>query len=129
MPLLSGRFALPPDLVGHDRAVSHSDQAVIVVANDASWNGDQRLGTMTVYVDGRRVGSAPPEGKAVIAVTPGDYAARIRQWWYRSAVLTVNVGVGDRRRLAGNRPNGLVGFARLLLQPFHGLTLSPTDDR
>lgn len=115
--------------VGQHCLVSVPGEAVIEVTNDAFWYGDQRWGSLIVYVDGHRVGSAPPRGKTTIAVPPGTHVIRVRQWWYRSPEVTSLLEPGVMRRLAGARPDGFAGFTRLLLHPLQALMLTSVDNR
>lgn len=96
----------------------------VEVFQDRQWAGDPRLGTFTVYLDGRRAGIVRPLSKLQVDVEPGPHALRIRQWWYRSPAITVDVQGGEVLRLKADVPKGRQGL-RLLFHPSASLVLAP----
>ena len=102
---------------------------VLVVFQDRKWVGDLRLGAFTVAIDGVRTGVARVQGEVSAQVSPGRHTVRIRQWWYRSPSVDVDVPEGQTVRMRADVDMS-VGRARrvgrMLLRPSRSLTLTPT---
>lgn len=100
----------------------------VVVFQDRDWAiTDPRLGAFVVSVDGNRPsGVAPVRGETSVEVPPGRHTVRIRQWWYRSPQVEVNIGPGQVVRLRADidRSVGVIRrMGRMLVRPFRSLTL------
>lgn len=99
----------------------------LVVFQDRKWVvADPRLGAFSVSIDGLRVGIAHVGGEVGSDVLPGKHRVRIRQWWYRSPPLEVEVLNGQTVRLRADidRSIGVVRrMGRMLLHPSRSLTL------
>jgi hypothetical protein len=103
-----------------------SDRSTIVVENTRKWFGDQRLGAFHVALDGTRAGVASPGQQLDIACIPGPHTVRIRQWWYRSKPVTVDLRAGEVLRLVASTPRGgnlLIRMAILIFRPSRSLSL------
>jgi hypothetical protein len=49
---------------------------------------------MTVYLDGNQAGVAPPQQQLRIECEVGSHRVHVRQWWFRSKPLDVEVKPG-----------------------------------
>ena len=105
--------------------VGSDSEGTIEVFQDRQWAGDRRLGTFTVYVDGKRVGIVRPLSTIRVPLPPGVHCLRIRQWWYRSTRVEVKVEEGVVIRLKAGVPKGRESL-RLLFHPSASLTLVRT---
>ena len=79
-------------------------------------------------VDSKRVGKVILHGECACQVVPGVHSVRIRQWWYRSPVVNVNVASGMTTRLRGDIPlslSFLKRMAKFALSPSSCLVLEP----
>jgi hypothetical protein len=114
--------------VGHTDGVDSDATGTIEVFQDRQWAGDPRLGTFTVYVDGVRAGIVRPLDKLTISLAGGVHSIRIRQWWYRSPTVTVDIQEeGQRFRFRADAPKGRAGL-RLLFLPLSSLILLQWPD-
>jgi hypothetical protein len=98
----------------------------LVVLQDRQWVGDPRLGGFNVSVNGRRVGKAPVQGRLVVPVSPGPNTVRIRQWWFRSPPVTLDIASDATVRLRGDIPRSMGFSARMfkfLISPGSALVL------
>jgi hypothetical protein len=68
--------------------------SMIVVNSHRKWYLNDRGGTFSVSLDGRRVGSVAPLGKLEMPCTSGTHVVRVRQWWFRSKPTPVEVEEG-----------------------------------
>jgi hypothetical protein len=105
-----------------------SANGTIIVFQDREWFGDPRLGAFTMSVDSKRVGKVILHGECACQVVPGVHSVRIRQWWYRSPVVNVNVASGMTTRLRGDIPlslSFLKRMAKFALSPSSCLVLEP----
>jgi hypothetical protein len=105
-----------------------SERATIVVSNTQLWSGDQRLGAFYVTLDGLRAGVAFPGDRATISCAPGRHVVRIRQWWFKSDPVTVEVGPAQELHFVASGPRGGNAAARmitLLVRPSRSLKLDP----
>ncbi len=90
------------------------------------WAGDPRLGAFVVSVDGNRIGVAPVQGESSSEVSAGRHTVRIRQWWFRSPSVQVDVASGQvvRLRADNDRSVGVPRrMGRMFVHPFRSLTL------
>lgn len=105
----------------------------IVVESDRNWFGDPRIGTFAVYLDHARAGRLRPKDRLELRCAAGDHVLRIRQWWYRSKPVLVNVSDGRTITLTADirRDSRLVHrIAIFILTPGHALSLSgASEDR
>lgn len=102
----------------------------IVVFQDREWFGDPRLGAFVMSVDGKRVGRVALHGECACQVMPGQHTVRVRQWWFRSPPVRVNVTSGSTARLRADIPLSLSFFRRMakgLFAPGKCLTLESSD--
>ena len=100
--------------------------ATITVFQDRQWVGVSRLGAFVVAIDGRGIGVAPVLGTISTEVPPGSHVVRIRQWWFRSPPLAVELHGGDHVRIRADidRSVGAVRrTAKWLIAPNKALTL------
>lgn len=124
------RCDLPEILVGSCKTYNmmpRGRSGSIVVFQDRAWFGGPKRGCFVVYVDGNRVGVAPVMGEIASTVTPGTHSVRIRQWWYRSPRVKVDVGTDAVVRLRADGPSALGllrRMARMLLSPSTSLVLT-----
>lgn len=101
--------------------------AQIVVENARKWFGDQRLGAFHVALDGAGAGMAFPGQQLNVECAPGTHTVRIRQWWYRSRPVTVDLSPGERCHLVADAPRGgglLRRMATLMVRPSRSLSLN-----
>ena len=112
----------------HDGRVTEGEIGRLVVFQDRKWVvADPRLGAFSVSIDGTRVGIARVEGEFGREVSPGSHRVRIRQWWYRSPPVEVDVLKGETVRLRADidRSVGPVRrMGRMLVHPSRSLTLT-----
>jgi hypothetical protein len=105
--------------------------ATIVVFQERDWFGDPRLGAFTVSVDRKQVGRVAVNGSSTFPVSAGTHTVRIRQWWYRSPSITLNVPSGADARLRADVPRSLSFLRRMgrfLFAPSACLVLESTSD-
>jgi hypothetical protein len=101
-------------------------RSTIVVENARKWLGDQRLGAFHVALDGKKAGVAFPGERLDVACAAGPHTVRIRQWWYRSQPVPVDVKAGEEVCLVADAPrdgNVMVRMAKLIFRPSRSLTL------
>ena len=108
--------------------VEQSDaQATITVFQDRSWFGDRRLGAFVLTVDGKRAGVVRVQGSLTVDVQPGQHVLRVRQWWYRSRAVRVDVQAAETVRLKAGVDRS-VGFlrrwVRFMFKPSTALSLT-----
>ncbi|MFL6239109.1 MAG: hypothetical protein ACJ735_06415 [Actinomycetes bacterium] len=103
------------------------ERGTISIVNDYRWILDPRLGTIAVYLDGRRAGTVPLRGRLDLVVSAGGYRVRVRLWWFWSLSVEVDVSPGGRSVLRADQPPGPVGRAmlRLMLHPYSAWSLVP----
>jgi hypothetical protein len=109
-------------MTDHDVSSGH-----IVIESHRQWFGDQRLGTFTASLDGSRVGKVPPEGRVDLLCEPGHHVVRIRQWWYRSKPMQVDVPAGHVVTLNADIPrsgNLVARMVTFIFTPWRALSLS-----
>jgi len=106
-----------------DAIVKPSTDAAIAVFQDRDWYGDPRWAVFTVSVDRKRVGTVPLHDRVVVPVTSGEHTVRIRQWWYRSPPLTVEVEPGATLMLRGSVNRSSAGVVKMLFRPWSSLML------
>jgi hypothetical protein len=105
--------------------------ASIRVDHRRTWFGDQRLGAFRLSLDGQRVGVVMPGEIFDLTVTPGPHTLRIRQWWYRSPPLAVEVDPSEVVLLDADVDRSVGAFRRfliLLFKPSRALTLARSPD-
>lgn len=89
------------------------------------WQGDQRLGAMTVYIDGKVAGRVLPENEFRTGISAGTHTLRVRQWWYASKNISVASAEGETVVVWASRPSASFrAAARLVLRPRKSLTLT-----
>ena len=101
----------------------------VVVFQDRHWAGARWLGSFRVTIDRRPAGTVPVSSELTMEVTSGRHSVRVRQWWYRSPSLDIDVPGGGTIRLRADiaRTAGAVQrMARMILRPSHSLTLTLT---
>jgi len=112
--------------------MSHEYQAQLIVAGNSHWFGDSRLGTFTVYVDGLKVGSVAPGDFLLIPCQPGHHVVRVRQWWFMSPPIDVEIRPEQQTALEGrfNQNGNLVSrMLTGLFLPWRTMTLMPSSSR
>jgi len=105
--------------------------ASIRVQHRRTWFGDERLGAFRLSLDGQQVGVVMPGETLDLAVTPGPHTLGIRQWWYRSPPLAVEVDPSEVVLLDADVDRSVGAFRRfliLLFKPSRALTLARTPD-
>jgi hypothetical protein len=105
--------------------------ATIVIATGRDWFGDPRLGTFTVYLDGKKAGKLPPRGRLVLTCQSGKHVARIRQWWYLSPRVEVDVGEATSLVLDADvthRGSMARRALTMMFAPWRGLSLAVVPD-
>jgi hypothetical protein len=113
------------------QSASAAADASIVVATTRQWYGDPRLGTFTVYLDGAKVGTVPPQGSLRIPCSSGRHRVRVRQWWYRSPPFEVTVAAGGTSQLDVDLVRDGSVLRRLLIlmfAPWRGVAVSAVPD-
>lgn len=111
------------------------DRATIVVENIRSWTGSpgwigsQKRGAVHVSLDGHKAGIAFPEQRLLLSCAPGGHKVRIRQWWYRSAQLNVDLGPREVLELVADEPKGgaWTRLAVLVFRPWRSISLDRRD--
>jgi hypothetical protein len=104
-----------------------SEGGRITVESHRQWFGDQRLGTWTVYVDRNAIGKLSPEGVVECRCPTGIHVVRIRQWWYWSESVEVDVLEGLNAIFEADIPrNGslLVRLLKFVFVPGRALLLT-----
>jgi hypothetical protein len=76
--------------------------AELIVFGNSQWFGDPRLGTVVVYVDGIKRGKVSPGDSLLITCEPGRHAVRVRQWWYMSPRIDVEMRPEQQTILKGS---------------------------
>lgn len=106
--------------------------AELTVIGDNQWFGDPRLGSFTVYVDGIKRGRVSPDMSLLIACQPGRHVVRVRQWWYMSARIDIDMQPEQQMALKGgfNQTGNFVSrmFTGVFL-PWRAMTLAPSSGR
>jgi hypothetical protein len=104
----------------------------VVFVQDRQWFGNPRLGAFVASLDGERVGVVGVRGSLRVHVPSGRHVARVRQWWYRSPPMTLEVRSRETLTLKADvdRSRGLMrAMARSMFMPWKALTLSPQRQR
>lgn len=108
--------------------------STLVIFQDRQWAGDPRLGSFTVNIDGesgldgQTVGKVTVRGELALRVPPGCHGVRVRQLWYSSPWLDVDIPPGQTVRLRADvdKTGGAVRrVARALVRPCRYLALTP----
>lgn len=99
--------------------------ATVTVENVRQWIGKQRRGAVSVRLDGKKIGLVFPEQKRSYPCPQGRHSVRVRQWWYFSARLDVELQPGEEILLVADRPRGniLVAMAVLMFRPWRSISL------
>ena len=79
----------------------------VEIYQDRDWFGDPRMAVFTVYVDGSRAGSVALKSSIRLSLSPGIHRLRIRQWFFSSPDVPINVGPGQVIRLKADVPRQL----------------------
>ena len=91
--------------------------------------GDPRLGAFVLSVDGRRAGEVRVRDSLTVTVQSGHHVLRIRQWWYRSPIVSLDISADQSVRLRAevDRSTGTFrAWLRLVFKPWRALVLAPT---
>jgi hypothetical protein len=105
--------------------------AIIKIENYRTWFGDQRLGAFRIALDAQKAGVILPGQSLELSVAPGPHVLRLRQWWYQSQPITVDVHPSEWVRLNADvvRSGGpMHRFLTLLFRPSRGLALVRRPD-
>jgi hypothetical protein len=105
--------------------------ATIVVATNRSWYLDPRSGAFTVYLDGKKAGHVFPRGRLVLSCGSGKHLVRIRQGWYFSPPVEVDVAQAASLLLnADVTHRGSVArrVLTLMFAPWRGLSLEVVSE-
>jgi hypothetical protein len=104
------------------------ESARIEVVNPYQWAGNPRFARFHVYVDGKKVGSAPPLGGSFQTnLSSGSHRVRVRFWWFLIPPVLIDVAPGKSVRLTGDIPRELSvpkRMARMGVHPATSLKLS-----
>lgn len=106
--------------------------AEFTVIGNSRWFGDPWLGTFTVYVDGIKRGRVSPDESLVVTCRPGRHAVRVRQWWYMSPRIDVEIQPDQQTALKGGfsqTGNLLSRMLTGLFLPWRAMTLAPSSGR
>ena len=122
--------------------------STVVISQSRQFAGSPRFGAMTAYVDGKRVGVVfaqgtfsveqfpyqsrrwsriPAREELSIPVSPGEHVVRVRQWWYFSPGLRVEIEPVETVRLNAdfNRTGGILrSLLRGTFTPWKALRVS-----
>jgi hypothetical protein len=124
-------FLSPIPLGGLMTNNGEPSDGTLVVFQDREWFGDPRLAAFNVTVDGHGKGKARLKSELVVPLPSGTHTVRIRQWWYRSPPLSIELPAGATLRLkadiASSRPL-LSRFAKMVFQPGTSLVLERSDN-
>lgn len=104
-------------------------QSSIMVFQDRAWFGDPRLGAFVLSIDGRRAGVVRVQDSLTVSLQPGQHALRIRQWWYRSPAVSLDISAAQHVRLRADIDRTTGGFRRWLrfmFTPWKALVLATT---
>ena len=118
-----------PDIGDHGPMERPQGQTLIIVFQDRSWFGDPRLGAFVLSIDGRRAGVVRVQDSLTVSLQPGQHALRIRQWWYRSPAVSLDVSAAQQVRLRADIDRTMGGFRRWLrfmFTPWKALVLATT---
>jgi hypothetical protein len=105
-------------------------QATFVVQTQRDWFGDPRLGTFTVYLDGNNAGKVAPRGRLVLSSTIGEHVVRVRQWWYLSPRLTVDLREGSPLVVevdVSRRDSFIRRFLTFMFAPWRALSIEISE--
>ena len=100
----------------------------IRVFQDRQWAGDPRLGSFTVYVDGKTAGVVRPLSVVTVPVAPGSHTVRVRQWWYFSPRVVVEIDQGSQLRFRAevSKDGGFLrSLFRTVFVPWRAANLVP----
>jgi hypothetical protein len=106
----------------------HEANASVTVFQERSWFGDPRLGAFVLSIDGKRAGVVRLQDSLTVAIQPGPHTFRIRQWWYQSPAVNLDVSLDHSMRLKADIDRSLSAFRlwlRFLFTPWKALTLTP----
>jgi len=109
-----------------------SGSASIRIHNRYKWHLDPRMGTITIYVDGRKVGRVELDDSLEIAVAGGDeHIVRARLWYLFSPGIRVRVGNGDTKNLYVDVRRNLSPLQLVLMtfKPFVALYLGDSPNQ
>lgn len=100
----------------------------IFVESDYAQPGrrDQAAYAFTVTVDGKFVGTVPPQGSWAFHVTPGNHQVRVGLMWFKSPKLSVMVPAEGQvvlRADVNGKLNSPFLFIRGMFAPFTALRL------
>lgn len=113
----------------HDDDVTDTEpMATLIVWQDRQWAGSPGLGAFVAYIDGKRTGVVPVQGRLTINTSPGHHVIRIRQWWFASAPEGIELAGGETVKVQADisRSDGsLRRYWRFLLTPWKALAVSP----
>lgn len=105
----------------------------IVFTSDRQWVGDPRFGSYVMYLDGRRAGVLRPRDRVAIPCESGPHRIRVRQWYYLSPTLDVNVAENEsvvvQADLQDRQRSFLRRMATLMFRPWRGLSLQVVRTR
>jgi hypothetical protein len=89
-----------------NREFSESTQLVghVEIFQDRDWLGDPRMAAFTVYVDGSRFGKLALKSTIRFTLPEGVHRLRIRQFYFMSPTVTINVVSGQILRLKADIP-------------------------
>jgi hypothetical protein len=90
---------MPSDDIIDARAESAGQIGYVEIFQDRDWFGDPRLAAFVVYVDGARRGNLALKSMMKIQLPIGPHRIRIRQWYFMSPSLNVNVTTEETIRL------------------------------
>lgn len=90
------------------------------VKNARRWFGDQRLGSMSVRVDGKKTATVRPQGVVAIPVPMGRHNVCVWQWrWFASPELEIEVTAAEQLiELEADYDTNSRGFLRRFVAAF-----------
>jgi hypothetical protein len=101
--------------------------AELTVFGNGQWFGDPRLGTVVVYVDGIKRGRVSPGESLLVTCAPGRHEVRVRQWWYMSPRIDVEIQPEQQTILKGgiNQTGSIIWRILVtLFMPWRAMTLA-----
>ncbi len=110
---------------------SELESASLVIESIRDWFGDQRLGAFHLYLDGKKAGIILPRQSLSVMARPGPHILRIRQWWFLSPVVSIEVAPGEKMRLTADvelKGNLAKRMLTLMTKPSRSLILNPVSD-
>ncbi len=113
-----------------DSSSDPTQNARLIFRSNRRWYGDQRLGSIAVWVDGTKLGRLAPSGTLEERMTPGSHAVRIGQWWYRSRTVAIDIQPNQSLvvDVVDPRSNNLVKqMALFIFAPRRSLVFKVTD--